>query len=113
MKQDIEIIRGTSNTIHIRVTDASGANYTLASGEKIIFGVKKRPEHDECVLKKIITEITGGVCTVEINPEDTESLPFGKYFYDAGLLSGGDYYNVVPYSEFYIKPNITNRGDGE
>ena len=113
MKQEIEIIRGTTNQIQIHVTDRSnGEPYTLADGEKIVFGVKKRPEHDECVLKKIITELTDGVCTVEIKPEDTESLPFGKYSFDVGLLSGKDYYSVIPPSVFHVRENITKRGDG-
>lgn len=38
MKQDIEIIRGTTNTFNIEVKDTDGAAYTLASGEKLVFG---------------------------------------------------------------------------
>ena len=112
MKQDIEIVRGRSETLAITVTDDDGELYTLADGEKIVFGVKKKPEDDECVLKKIITALTDGVCTVEIKPEDTESLPYGKYFYDVGLLSGDNYFTVIPSSVFHVRKNITKRGDG-
>lgn len=112
MKQNIEIIRGTSNTIQIRVTNADGDPLTLAGSEKIIFGVKKKPWNDECVLKKVMTEIENGICTVEIKPEDTEALEFGKYFYDVGMLSGDNYFNIIPSSVFHVMHNITDRGDG-
>lgn len=112
MKQDISIIRGTSKAFRIRVTDANGELLALAAGEKIIFGVKKRPEHEECLIKKAVTEITDGVCTVQIDPADTEALAFGNYSYDVGLLSGDDYFNIIPCSQFHICKNITERGDG-
>ena len=112
MKQDIEIIRGTSNTFEVEVTDANGEPYTLASGESIIFGVKKRATHMDYVLKKVVTESTDGVCTVILAPEDTASLPFGKYFFDVGLQSGAAFYNIIGCSEFIISENITKWGDG-
>lgn len=118
MKQDIEIVRGTSNTFDIEVTDANGDPYTLADGEQIIFGVKKKPEHGECLIKKVSTACTDGVCTIEIDPEDTLELPFGKYFYDVGLRSGSDFFQIIgcekfKLPEFHILPNITKWGDGE
>ena len=111
MKQDIEIIRGTSNTLNIAVTDANGEPLTLSDGEVIIFGVKKRTEHEKCLIKKIITKVTDGVCSVEISPADTESMDFGKYSYDVGLKSGNDYFNIIPCSEFRVCDNVTGRGD--
>lgn len=111
MNQEIEMIRGTSEKIQIHVFDADGEPYTLASGEKLVFGVKKKPDYEECVLKKVITECTDGVCTVNIAPKDTEGLAYGKYFYDVGLLSGDNYFSVIPPNAFNLIANITKRGD--
>jgi len=120
MKHDIEIVRGTSEIFKIAVADENGNSYALASGEKLVFGVKKKPTQDDsqCVLKKIITAASdNGLYEVKFDPADTASLPFGKYFYDVGLLSGNDYFPVIACEDgrlpvFHIKPNITKRGDG-
>lgn len=111
MKQDIEIIRGTTNTFAVTVKDKSTGNlYEMAEGEIIRFGVKKKPEHEDYVLLKEFTTMTDGVCEIRIAPDDTASLPFGKYFYDVGLQSGADYFPVIKPSVFHIKANITKKG---
>lgn len=113
-RQDVEIIRGTTNTLEVVVTDADGNLYTPGADEVIIFGVKKRPEHEECVLMKKIrgSECAEGICTIELSPADTARLPFGKYIYDVGLRSGDDYHNIIPPSAFHIEANVTEWGDG-
>lgn len=114
MKQDIEIIRGTSNTLEVLVTDGNGDIYTPSADEVVVFGVKKKPHFDEYVLKKKVmgSDCAAGICNILISPGDTEDLPFGKYFYDVGLQSGGDYFSIIEPSVFHIKPNVTKWGDG-
>jgi hypothetical protein len=112
MTKDIKMIRGTSRTFKISVTDAEGNPYTLKDGEKVIFGVKKQATDEELLICKVVTECVDGVCEVELDPEDTVDLAVGQYFYDVGLESGEDYYIIVEPSTLNIAANITKWGDG-
>lgn len=112
MAKEIKMVRGTSRTFEISVTDADGNPYTLQEGEKIIFGVKKQTTDEELVLCKVVEECTDGVCRVELDPEDTANLAVGKYQYDVGLQTGVDYYIVVELSIFNLTANVTKWGDG-
>lgn len=116
-QQDIEIVRGTTNTFSIFVTngekDENGeyVPYILQAGETLIFGIKKDPRELTPLIKKTVAVGEGGVYTVEFTPDDTADLPFGKYFYDVSVKSGADYFNVIPTSVFDIKKNVTKWGD--
>lgn len=111
MAQRIEIVRGTTKTLAITVTDSNNELYTLADGEKVVFGVKRKPEDENPVILKSVASGENGVYAVTLAPTDTENLPFGKYFYDAGVLSGSNYHNIIEPSPFHILPNATKRGD--
>lgn len=113
MIQKIEIVRGTTNTLEIYITDAYGNAYVLGSGQKVVFGVKKEKSDKELLLKKLVSTGTSGVYKVSIVPEDTAEWEPGKYWYDVGLLSDKNYYNVIEPNPFIVNENVTNRGDGE
>lgn len=111
--QDIEIVRGTTNTFGITVKDDNGNDFTLKSGQVLVFALKKRPKDEETVLVKKVTNRIEGVYYLEIAPEDTADLESGKYFYDVGMQQGADvFYNIIESSVFDIKPNISKLGDG-
>jgi len=112
MAQKIEIVRGTTNTFDITVRDTDGNEYTLADGEKVVFGIKRKLDDSKAIFAKTTTSGKDGVYTVTIEPADTEDLDPGRYFYDVGLLSGTQYYNVVKHKPFIIRANVTSRGDG-
>lgn len=110
MAQRIEIVRGTSNTFQVFVTDPTGLPYNLGSGEKLVFGIKKEKE-DETPIFQITAEIIGeGMFNVVLAPEHTENLDGGKYWYDVAVDDGTKFYNVIKANEFKIIPNITKRG---
>ena len=113
MVQKIEIIRGTSNRFEVTITDASYNLYTLASGEKVLFGVKKNPTDEDYIFLKTITTGTNGVFVATVNPEDTADIEPGRYYYDVGLQAGAEYYNVIETSPFDVLVNVTNWGDGD
>ena len=111
--QDIEIVRGTTNTFGITLTDAEGKFFTLESGQVLVFALKKRPKDVERVLVKQITSKLDGEYYLELSPGDTAELEPGKYFYDVGLQQGETvFYNIIEASVFDIKPNISELGDG-
>lgn len=111
MKQPLTIIRGTTQVINISVNNEDGTPYTLTGGEILRFGVKKKPEDsdDLLVVKKELTaaNLDDGVYVLTLLPVDTKALPFGSYYYDVGLQSGNNYYNVIECSEFILAYNIT------
>ena len=111
MKQPLTIVRGTTRTISISITNENGTPYSLESGEVIRFGVKKRPSDTEYLFHKEITSPgqEAGVYTFIINPADTENANFGCYYYDVGLQSGTSYFNIIECSEFRITHNVTKR----
>lgn len=112
MVQCIDIVRGTTLRIQLEIADANGTPRVLNSGERILFGVKKKTA-DEAAVFILEAEAgeTDGQYTVTIYPEHTMDMEHGRYYYDVGLESGGDFYNVVEPSGFNILPNITKRGD--
>lgn len=112
MAQRIEIVRGTTNTFAITVTDANNDLYTLESCEVVVFGVKRKPEDKEPVIVKTATSGANGVYTITLVPSDTAALPYGKYFYDVCLQSGSSYHSIIEPNPFEILPNVTNWGDG-
>lgn len=112
MVQGIEIVRGTTVPISLEVTDANGNLYALADGEAILFGIKKEATDAAAIFVKAAeagTEV--GQYKILITPEDTLDLATGQYYYDVGLATGGDYYNIIEPSPFMILPNVTKKGD--
>lgn len=111
MSQKIEITRGKTKTFATTVTDSNNELYTLEDGELFVFGVKRKPDDEKPVILKTTSSGENGVYAVTITPADTENLPYGKYFYDANVLSGANYHEVIEPSPFHILPNATKRGD--
>lgn len=113
MSSTIHIIRGTTTSIDIALTNESGGAYLLQSNEILRFGVKVRAEHTDYTLVKELTAADlnsdGTAYTLTLEPEDTEDMEFMRYCYDVGLQSGTDYYNVIPCSDFVVEHNITKR----
>ena len=106
----ISMIRGTSQNIDIVLTDTEGNPYLLTGNELLRFGVKKHPNNNAHLLIKEITKndsVEEGTYTLNLVPSDTENMDLGILFYDVGLQSGEDYYNVIECSEFQLRPNIT------
>lgn len=114
MGQKINVIRGTTCKFDIQLKDESGEFYRLKDGEVLRFGIKDKMELDKTLITKQITAADinedGDAYTLHITPEDTEHLDLRRYYYyDVGLQSGNDYYNVIPCSDFALGINITSK----
>lgn len=111
MKQPLAIVRGTTKTMTISVTDDSGSAYTLGNNEVLRFGVKKHPGDSVYLFSKEMSSssLNNGAYSFIINPADTEGFDFGCYYYDVGLQSGSEYFNIIECSEFRVEYNITSR----
>lgn len=107
--QPITVVRGTTRGIGVTVYDEDGELYTLGSGEVLRFGVKKEPQDADYLIKlETTTRDSEGAYIFSLVPSNTLSLPCGRYYYDIGLKSGTNYYNVVECSYFDIAFNITD-----
>lgn len=112
LKTDVEIVRGTTNTFEITVTNAFGELYELGTNEKLLFGVKRNHDDTEYIFVKTVKIGNNGVYTVVVHPEDTEKCDCCKYFFDVSIQSGNNFYNIIEASSFHIKKNITKWGCG-
>ena len=112
MRTDVEIVRGTTNTFEITVTNAFGELYNLGTNEKLLFGVKKEHTDKEYIFVKTVKVGENGVYTVTLHPEDTELCSCCRYYYDVAIQSGDNFFNVIEASIFHIKENITCWGCG-
>lgn len=113
MVQAIEIVRGTTLPMILEITDANGSLYKLGTGERVLFGVKKNPKDESTIFTlEAVAQSTTGQYSITVYPENTQELEPGRYWYDVGLESGGDYFNIIEPSGFTILPNITSKGAG-
>ena len=110
MINKIEIVRGTTNTFEINVSDANGAPYNLGSGEKVVFGVKRNLDDTGVIFVKTASITGEGIFTVRLDPEDTAGLDYGRYYYDVAIDNGTDFFNIIEFSPFIIANNITYKG---
>lgn len=116
MNTAIEVVRGTTTPIKIRVKDVvAQTDYTLQQGETLRFGIKKFSYKTKYIVLKDFggTQNADGTYTVTLEVEDTAALCPGEYFYDVGLQSGDKYYNIIPLSSITIVPNITEYVEAE
>lgn len=110
--------RGDTNSFRFAITGQDGVELVP---DAAYFSVKRHYEDTEYIFKKslnngisLMEEITNddGTLTkiykVRVAPEDTESLPLGKYFYDLELTFGDDVYTPLkgPYN---ITFDVTGR----
>ena len=109
--QKVEIVRGRSLTLDISVIDVYGNAYELTDGQTLVFGVKRNPDDEELLIRKLVTSGTEGIYRVTLVPTDTESLEPGRYEYDVGLADGTAYHCVIEPNPFIVKANVTKRGD--
>lgn len=110
MRTDVKVVRGTTNTFKITVTDAAGDPYILPDGGKLLFGVKKRVEDESYIFVKSVTSGESGVYTITLDPCDTELCECCDYIYDVGAQVGVDFYSVIPASTFTVCKNVTKWG---
>lgn len=110
-RQPISLVRGSSKSIHIMLTDANGEPYELAPGEVLRFAVKRSENDTKCELVKEISsnEYEDGKYILNLTPKDTlDFKSTGDYYYDIGLQIGAEYLVVIESSPFTLRPNISS-----
>jgi hypothetical protein len=89
--QNINLIRGDTNTITFKIIGENGEKYTIDDKDKLYFTVKENYFENGCVLQKTYGKgISFNTETeeyeVEFTSECTCNLPFGRFVYDIELV---------------------------
>ena len=97
---EIYITRGDSGIVELAL-EKDGEPYDY-SEDTVVFSVKRRP----CDLNPVIQkEVVNGRIT--ITPDDTDSLPFGMYFYDIKVnTAGGDIVTAIVPTNFTVGEEV-------
>lgn len=111
----IAIPRGDSASIIISCTKKIDGDVVkdrpFVDGDTVYFTVKSSIHTEDVLLQKICTQFDEGKAIMEINPEDTRELKYGKYFYDVQLIDKDDnVITIIKYNKstrFIIEGEIT------
>jgi len=115
-KNSISIIRGSSKTYALAVTDKNGEPVDL-TGSRVIFSVKATFCEEDALIRKDsangtteieITNALGGLADIKMVPSDTNTMNAGEYVFDVWvILSSGKQYPVIPPSKLLVEPGVT------
>lgn len=105
---DIFIVQGDTGPFTVGIK-----NYTLKEGDIINFSVKAdlNPDTPYSIHKSVSSFTEDGKAEIIIEPDDTQNLGLGKYYYDIEwTTSDGQVNTVIPCgsAEFRIMPGVTN-----
>ena len=99
----ITLTRGDSAEIAVSLTDNLDIPYEMQEGDTLTLSVKRQIGDEEYLLQKTID-----TDTFKLEPDDTNSLLFGRYIYDIELTTNsGKVHTVIPLSTFVIAEEVT------
>lgn len=99
---NIYITRGDTARLPLRIIDTDH-EYVPTDKDKVVFTLKKDITKSEYVLQK---EIQNNVLV--LNPEDTQSLDYGRYSYDVQItLEDGTVETIIPPHVFKVMEEVT------
>lgn len=105
---NITLTRGDSASIAVALKNPDGSDYTLQSGDVLLFTVKYNCITEDIIIQKDIS--SDGI--ININPEDTAALLYDVYFYDVQLTKANGAVNtVIPPRDFIVSKEVTFGGD--
>ena len=103
-KSNISLTRGDSAYLTLEIdVNNTGQRYSRQEGDSLVFTVKRSYDYSESILRK---EIEG--LTLILDPEDTEKMNYGEYWYDVQLTTKcGNVYRVICPSMLTIREVVT------
>ena len=106
-KNNITMTRGDTPTFQLNLTKADGTPYVPASGDVIMFVIKKSAEEPE-ILAQI--EIPTDTLILRFYESTTRNLEFGKYVYEISLNNSvEDYHDTfIANTPIYITEELYN-----
>lgn len=89
-----------------------GEPYHISSGEKIAFGIKKKPNDTTYIIYKEIQQEQGntGIYSFNLTTDET-NIDCGDYHYDIAIItSDNEYLFVLESSRLCVKHSIVKKG---
>lgn len=81
-ENNIYLTRGDYAAMDVIMTHDDGSEYTLQTGDSLVFTVRRIPGKGEIVIQKMVT-----APLIELDTDDTKDLTFGDYKYDVYLIN--------------------------
>ncbi len=105
----IRMIRGDSEAMTVILRDADHNSIPFEDGDTVYFTVKENSHTAEkLVWKKIQSFSNEGIAHIDIDPEDTKDLNYGRYVYDVQVtFKDGTVKTIIPMSSFTIEDEVT------
>lgn len=112
----LEVVKGSSRTLPLVVTDPSTGEAVNLTSSMIYFTVKRKISDPIPLIQKTTTlssEIAltaprEGKAEIYLLPSDTIRLDAGSYLFDVWvILADGKRHPVVPPSSFEVRPSVT------
>ena len=111
----VSIIRGTSKTLEMLVTDSKGKPSDL-TGAKVVLTVKETVGATNPIIQKIsdfpaqaeITVPRSGIARIYLVPGDTQTLAIKQYVFDVWvILANAKRFAVIQPSVFEVQAGVT------
>ena len=105
---DIQIIRGDTTFLKFQRLDAN-ENIIYSEADRMYFTVKKSRCVSTVIFQKTKKDIKldeNGVYHFSINPEDTDNLNYGDYYYDLEVIDE-KIKTTIAFGRFTILPEVT------
>lgn len=107
MQIPLSIVQNRTTKIYVKALFNDNP-ITLESGEKLIFGVKRRPDADYAIYKELTSSnisAAGNSYVLALSKSDTNIAP-GHYFYDVVYTTSTSAYRIIDRSPFVVENSI-------
>ena len=101
-EQNIELTRGDTGFFTIALKDNRGEDYTPVEGDTLRFAMSKSFGGDPIILKQIPIS----TLVLEVEPQDTADLNFGKYVYDVEFTDAAGHVSTIILGNFTLTKEV-------
>ena len=111
----IRLVRGDSAEIRLVICNRmTGEPFAPGKHDELTFTLKHSLTDEKPVLTKTLEQgirQEGAACFLVFWPDDTRSLPCGRYIYDVELVRENGYTDtLIPPRPFFLERGVTDNG---
>ena len=108
---DMETIRGNTASFAFKCNNKTSNSSIFQDGDTVYFTIRKIIGGN-IILQKTCTSFPNGVCTIDVDANETQALEEGNYIYDLVLKrAAGNVDTLNPnrkYSNYSVKKGVTD-----